>query len=134
MNCLNSKTLTVPIEAPAEAVYEFARNPANLPRWAGAFCLAASETAQGWVLETPMGRMGIRFAEPNPYGVLDHTVTDASGAEFAVSMRVIPNGSGSLVMFTLFQPPGMSDADFLRDQEMVERDLSNLARIFTTFA
>ncbi len=40
-------------------------------------------------------------------------------------MRVMPNGSGSEVVFTLFQR-GMSDDEMARDAGMVARDLAAL--------
>jgi hypothetical protein len=44
-------------------------------------------------------------------------------------MRVVPNGTGSTVLFTLFQTEGMSDADYERDAGMVLRDLESLKRV-----
>lgn len=41
-------------------------------------------------------------------------------------MRVIPNGSGSEIIFTLFQSPAMSDEKFAEDVTLVERDLKTL--------
>ena len=52
--------------------------------------------------------MGIRIAQKNDFGILDHTMIPTPGVEVFVSMRVVPNGSGSEVIFTLFQQPGMS--------------------------
>jgi hypothetical protein len=67
--------------------------------------------------------MKIRFADRNDYGVLDHFVTPAPGVGIYVPMRVLPNGSGSEVVFTLFRLPEMSEEEFDRDAGMVERDL-----------
>lgn len=41
-------------------------------------------------------------------------------------MRVVANGEGSELMFTLFQLPGMSDEQFGQDAGMVETDLRTL--------
>jgi hypothetical protein len=41
-------------------------------------------------------------------------------------MRVVANGSGSEVLFTLFHSPGMSEEAFAADAGMVERDLRGL--------
>jgi hypothetical protein len=73
--------------------------------------------------------MKIRFAERNDYGVLDHFVTPAPGMEIYVPMRVLPNGSGSEVVFTLFRMPEMSEEEFARDAGMVERDLRVLKSV-----
>lgn len=78
------------------------------------------------VLETPQGPVKIRFAEKNEYGVLDHYVSPAPGVEIYVPMRVVANGSGSEVLFTLFHSPGMSEEAFAEDACMVERDLRGL--------
>jgi len=37
------------------------------------------------------------------------------GVEVYVPIRVLPNGSGSTVLFTLFQLPGMSDEKYAED-------------------
>ena len=73
--------------------------------------------------------MQLRFAEKNDFGVLDHYVTTAQGVEIYVPMRVVPNGSGSEVMFTLFKTPDMSDKQFAEDAGMVERDLKTLKSV-----
>jgi hypothetical protein len=41
-------------------------------------------------------------------------------------MRVVPNDAGSEVVFTLFQPPGVSDVKFDADARAVGADLSSL--------
>ena len=56
-------------------------------------------------------------------------VTLPDGQTFNHPMRVVPNGAGSLVTFTLFRQEGMSDADFARDVGMVESDLQTLKRV-----
>ncbi|HUL05794.1 MAG TPA: hypothetical protein VLV76_05640, partial [Candidatus Acidoferrum sp.] len=60
------------------------------------------------------------------FGVLDHWVTLASGAELHMPVRVVPNGSGCEVMFTLFRQPGMTDEIFARDAAWVTKDLTAL--------
>jgi hypothetical protein len=47
-------------------------------------------------------------------------------------MRVLSNGSGSEVVFTLFQLPEMSDEQFAEDTAMVERDLKTLKNVLET--
>lgn len=69
------------------------------------------------------------FVEFNPYGVLDHTVTLASGIRLENPMRVILNGTGSELLFTLFQHEGMSDEQFEADAALVQSDLETLRRI-----
>jgi hypothetical protein len=71
----------------------------------------------------------VRFVERNALGVLDHDVLPESGATVHVPMRVIPNGSGSEVVFTLFRAPNVSDQKFSEDASWVEKDLNTLKRL-----
>ncbi|MEX1028142.1 MAG: hypothetical protein WD049_09085 [Candidatus Paceibacterota bacterium] len=77
-------------------------------------------------METPTGSVGIPFVPANDFGVLDHVVTLPDGQ--SVLKRVVTNGDGSEVMFTLFQHPEMSD-EFARDAGMVEADLRTLRSV-----
>lgn len=126
---LESRTLSITIAHPPQKVYEFVSNPENLPRWAAGLCKSVRKSKAGWIAETPQGPMQIRFAEKNDFGVLDHFVTLASGAEVYVPMRVVPNGSGSEVIFTLFKTPDMSDKQFAEDVGLVGRDLETLKSV-----
>ena len=126
---LTSKTLTVSIDRPQGEVYAFVTDVQNLPRWATSFVKSVRKTAEGWVAETVEGAMGFEYVPRNAFGVLDHTVRPAPGVEIHVPMRVVPNGDGSEVIFTLIQFPGMPDDKFRRDREMVERDLQTLKTV-----
>jgi hypothetical protein len=41
-------------------------------------------------------------------------------------MRVISNGDGSELVFTLYQRQGMTDRDFEKDEQQIETDLERL--------
>jgi hypothetical protein len=75
------------------------------------------------------GRVGFAFAERNEYGVLDHEVTLPSGEVLYNPMRVVPDGSGCEVVFTIRRPANMSDEDFARDADAVKADLASLKRL-----
>lgn len=126
---LRSQTLSVSIDCPPRRVYAFVSNPGNLPGWAAGLCKSVSKSAAGWIVETTQGPMNLRFVEHNDLGVLDHYVSPAPGVEVYVPMRVLPNGSGSTVLLTLFQLPGMSDQKFAEDARLVTRDLETLKRV-----
>lgn len=122
-------TLSITIDCAPDTVCRFVSNPLNLPHWAPGLCRAVSKTGTGWIVETPHGPMPLRFVASNALGVLDHYVTTAPGKEVYVPMRVIANGAGSEVLFTLLRLPGMSDADFAVDIATVERDLALLKSV-----
>jgi len=52
-----------------------------------------------------MGRMKVKIAEKNQFGVLDHDVTLPSGVKVYNPMRVFPNNDGSELVFTLYRRP-----------------------------
>jgi hypothetical protein len=128
-----SQHLSVVIERPAAAVYAFAAEPANLPRWAAGLATATMEQADGqWVAESPMGRVTVSFVDRNVWGVLDHVVTLPSGDSVYNPLRVIPYGDASEVVFTLRRQPGMTDEQFRADADAVRADLGSLKRLLET--
>jgi len=108
-------------------VYDFASDPRNLPHWAAG--LARSEVRRdgdGWVADAPFGKVSVKFAPRNAFGVMDHDVTLESGVTIHNPMRVVPHGEGSEFTFTLIRQPGMSDEQFAKDKAAVESDLKAL--------
>lgn len=125
MTIYQARTISVSIGRDWREVYDFASIPQNFPRWAAGLGRRFEETGDEWTAEDPDGRpIRIRFSEPNAYGVLDHTVLAEDGRETHSAMRVIPNGTGAEVMFTLLKMPGMTGEIFAADAAAVERDLN----------
>jgi hypothetical protein len=127
--------VSVTIDRRPADVYEFASDPRNLPRWAAG--LVGSEVRQEgdeWVADASFGKVRIRFAPKNPFGVLDHDVRLESGVTIRNPMRVVPNGEGSEFTFTLIRQPGMSDEKFAEDKAAVERDLRTLKELLERVA
>ena len=126
---LKSRTVSVFVKCPPSDVYGFVVDPRNLPQWARGLCRSIRPSDDAWLVESPLGEVRLRFVPPNAFGVLDHVVTFANGQEVLNPMRVVQNGDGSEVLFTLFQSNGMSDLQFVEDVAMVERDLRMLKEI-----
>jgi uncharacterized membrane protein len=118
--------ISISINRPAEQVYEFASNPENLPRWAAGLSGSINNVNGDWIADSPMGRITIKFAERNIFGILDHDVTLPSGEKVYNPMRVFPNNDGSELVFTLYQRPGVSDQLFDEDAKAVAKDLEKL--------
>lgn len=121
--------ISVFIDRSPEKVYEFASNPANLPRWATGLGGSIREVNGEWIADAPMGKVKIRFVEQNKFGVLDHDVILESGVSIHNPMRVVRNGNGSEVTFMLFRREGVSDEEFSADAQWVEKDLRILKEI-----
>ena len=131
MSRMTSESLHISerIGRPADEVYEYAVDPANLPVWAPGLGSAVENVDGQWYVETPMGRVGFAFVERNAYGVLDHEVTLPSGEVIYNPMRVVRDGDGCEAVFTLRRLPGMSDEEFERDAKAVAGDLARLKKI-----
>jgi hypothetical protein len=125
-NKLDVQHISVSINRPANEVYEFASNPENLLQWATGLGGSIRKVEEEWTADTPMGKVKIRFAEKNQFGILDHDIILESGVTFHNPMRVVPNGRSSELIFTLFRQPDMSDEKFLEDAKWVEKDLTIL--------
>lgn len=120
-------TVTVTIDLPPGEVYPFVADLSNLPLWS--FFEAAAEEGSGWKVTTSGGESRLRLSPPNEFGVLDHHVTTPAGAEIYIPMRVVANGAGSEVIFTVYRMPGMTDEAYAADVAQVEADLATLKQI-----
>ena len=74
----------------------------------------------------PWAACTVRFAPPNPYGILDHDVTLPSGETVNNPVRVIPNGDGCDVIFTVHRRDGVTAEAFAADTDAVAADLATL--------
>jgi hypothetical protein len=124
-----SKQISEWIDRRAADVYEYASDPANLPRWAPGLGNSVENVDGQWFVETPSGRAGFAFVERNKYSVLDHEVTLPSGEVIYIPMRVVPDGDRCEVVFSLRRLPDMSDEDFARDAGLVQADLTRLKHV-----
>lgn len=102
------------IAATPEAVYAFASDPAELPRWAAGLA------------DPSLSDAVVEFVPRNEFGVLDHTVRLPSGEAVYNPMRVIPGETGCEVVFTLRRRSGVTDAEFEDDAAAVTADLETL--------
>lgn len=108
------------VRADPTVVYAFARDPANLPKWAAGLA------------DPALGEATVEFAPHNDVGVLDHVVQLPSGERFYNPMRVIPAGPGQdgcEVVFTLRRLADVTDAAFDADAAAVTADLDTLRRL-----
>jgi len=129
---MESRHVSIWIDAPPEVVYEFAADPQTWPRWAAGLAEGGlRQTADGWVADSPMGQVTVEFTPPNGFGVLDHVVRLPSGEAVYNPLRVVPSGVGERqceVVFTV-RRRGMADAEFDADAGAVAADLATLKRL-----
>ena len=118
--------VAVAIDRPLAEVYAFAADPANLPRWASGLTTSLERDGDEWVAESPIGRITIRFAPANDFGVLDHWVTLPTGSTEYNPVRAFADGSGAEFVFSVHRSPGFNDAQFAADVATVRADLETL--------
>jgi hypothetical protein len=121
-----SRHISLDIDRPAVEVYDYTSDHTNLPNWASGIGDSIELVDGEWVVESPMGRLTIGFVATNTLGVLDHTVTLATGETFYNPMRVIQHGTGSEVVFTLRRADDQTDAEFEHDAATIAADLHTL--------
>lgn len=141
---MRTRHVSTVIRRPPEQVYAYARDPANLGAWAAGLASGRIESggeaggADGGadgdggrgdtlVVDSPMGRVSVRFLPRNGLGVLDHEVTLPDGTVTYYPLRVVPHPEGAEVVFTL---RGVDDDEFERDAAMVAEDLARLRSVF----
>lgn len=121
-----SRTISVAIDRSPREVYEFAAVLENLPKWATGLGTSGERVGDLWMTQMAEGMVAVRFVGENDLGVLDHYVRLGPETEIYNPMRVVANGGGSEISFTLFRQPGVSDANFEADAGTVAQDLRRL--------
>jgi Polyketide cyclase / dehydrase and lipid transport. len=128
---LPCRHISVSIDAKPSDVYDFASNPANLPQWAtGLSKSEMKKVGEDWIAESPMGKVKVKFAPVNSFGILDHDVTLPDGNTVHNPLRVLKNGTGSEVIFTLYHQLGVGQQYYEADAKIVHKDLQTLKEIF----
>lgn len=122
-----SRPVGIVIDAPADEVYSFIVDPSNLPLWAAGLAESDVEEVDGhWFADSPMGRVEVVFAPRNPFGVADHRVITTEGRVFDNPLRVLANGDGAEVAFTVRRHEGMTLEQWDEDCGRVAADLETL--------
>ena len=125
-----SRQLSVPIHRPAEQVYRYVTDPANLPAWAAGLGGSIERVGDDWIADSPMGRITVCFVPKNEFGVADHDVTLPTGETVRNPMRVVPDGTDDCeLVFTVRRRPEQSAAEFEADCAAVQRDLATLKQL-----
>ncbi|HTM81610.1 SRPBCC family protein [Asticcacaulis sp.] len=127
MTTLPARIVHIAIARHWADVYAFVSKPEKMPLWPSGLASGLKPDGQDWIADGgPIGQVRVRFTPSNGLGVIDHTVTMENGQVVENALRVVPNGDGAEVMFTLLRRPDMDDAAFETDTHHVEQDLQTL--------
>jgi hypothetical protein len=124
---------SITIDRPAADVHAFLADVTNWPRWAIVNILSVRPSPHHgwWNIDTPQCPAEIRLRADAATGIVDHDFRDPGYPDdmATVPARVVANGRGAHVSLTIFQPPGMQDADFDRAMAPVDRELATLKEL-----
>jgi hypothetical protein len=121
---LRSRVISLAIERPVRDTYRLLSDPANFPKWASLTGHRFEhQGGRDWLADTAAGPRVVRFCEPNDLGVLDHAVFGEGEEPIVGPMRVVANEEGTILHYTFFQRPGLSDEKFDSTIEWITTDL-----------
>ena len=130
MNKIARSTIkSVDIQAAPDKVFAFLSDAVNWPEYAIVNLRSVSPGQNGWFKAvTKFGEGELKVNPVKEFGILDHTWKDPQ-ASWQVYSRVVPNGDGSTVMMTLFQPPVMDDQQFDHAMKEMDTEMNKLKEI-----
>ncbi len=131
MSTLETTTVTITIDAPPDTVSADLADPSSHLEWATEFFNGVAEDQRDgtWQMNAP--RMGgpvlMRIDGDTARGIIDMYLAPV-GAPFGapIPVRVVPNGDGSDVLFTLARFPNQSDEEWTEGIQSMNRELENL--------
>ena len=129
MSVYRAEVVHVSILATPQQVYDFLADVNNWKTWAPWVRAVTKSSVRDWTVDTDGGPMKLHFAEANALGVLDHTVTLASGLRIYNAMRVSPNASGSELSMVVLQTPPATGTQFEQDVQAVRDDFGRIKRV-----
>ncbi len=128
---MNSKTATLVLHAPKESVFSFLSNVENLPKWATIFCRELKIVDGKCKVVTPSGELFFEMVSDKKTGVIDMFAGTNERQMGIFPVRVIDLSNGAcVILFTMFQTPGMSDEQFVAQYQSLLEEFENIKRIF----
>ena len=132
---MRAETLTLPLPVAPDRVFAYLSNVDNLPAWATEFCRELTVVDGKHVVRSPQGEVAIAYRSDAKTGVIDMLAgppdapLETLDQHGIFPVRVVPMpGETSVVLFTLFQAPGLSDEQFDGQVASLRRELGNVER------
>lgn len=135
MSTHQTQTLTVTIDAPVWEVVDDLADPANHAQWATEFFAGPARPHDAGVVEVSVPMMGgpvlMRVDADRSRGLVDLYLAPV-GAPFGdpIPVRVVPNGTGADVLWTLSRPEQVPDSAWAAGLDAMERELEALVARF----
>lgn len=118
-----AETRTISISAPPVQVFDYLSDAHRLPEWAPAFARAvAHEHDNIWRVRSDAGERRAAVRTARTHGVVD--IVSADSPNRGLFARVVPNLSGSELIFSLFFPEGTDPAAIEAQMATVDQELA----------
>lgn len=139
MTTLPTGTVTVTIDAPYEQVAAYVADPARAHEWATEFYAEPMRPAEGgeWLATVPMMGGEVRFRQEVAleHGVIDMFLAPKDGPWGPpLPVRLLRNGSGADVLWTLTRFPGTPDEAWQAGLDSMRRELEHLKKTLESAA
>jgi hypothetical protein len=126
---LDFKVIKIAIRRSYANTYGFLADARNFSVWGGGDpdTPVIGLGGNDWLVQVDGNKIVLRYAEPNPYGILDYRAFrqgEKPGA--ATPVRLNPNQDGCELVFAYYRRPGHSDEQFASGAEWLESDLLRL--------
>jgi hypothetical protein len=116
-----AETRSISIAAPPGSVLQLLAEPRNLPAWAPAFAQAVAPADPDWLINPGPGQFRIRVHVSAELGTVD--LLDPRDLARGAHMRVLSNGDGSELLFTLVFPTTADEESIGLQMATVEAEL-----------
>lgn len=104
-------------------------DPRRLPDWAPAFARSVRRAGEDWLVATGAGEARVRVVVAPDQGTVD--LLDAGRPTRGAFLRVLPNGEGSELVFTLFFPDDTAEPAIAQQMATVEGELQAVRSLCT---
>jgi hypothetical protein len=132
---MNSKTVTIILNAPKSKVFSFISNIENLPKWATEFCQELKKDGDKYKViscNPDAGELFFSIRSDRATGVVDMFAGPTAEQMSIFPTRVVELSDNACVyIFTMFQMPGMSDELFNAQYNSLTKEFGNIRKRFT---
>jgi hypothetical protein len=132
---MNSKTVTLILNAPKSEVFTFISNIENLPKWATEFCKELKKVGDKYKViscNPDAGELFFSIRSDRATGVVDMFAGPTAEQMSIFPTRVVElSDKTSVYIFTMFQTPGMSDELFNAQYNSLTKEFGNIRKRFT---
>jgi hypothetical protein len=117
----HAETRSISIDAAPQSVFAFVADAGNLPRWAPGFASAVRPDGDRWIVTSGETELSIAVVADQVRGTID--LVRGPELNIGAFSRVVPNGTGSEYLFTLFFPDGTPQEAVTAQMDVVDGEL-----------